>query len=118
MLSEHAPRRSLCRLGDEGACALAALIAGGAKFSSLQLAANDINDGGMVALAQVRHVASAWIMLSTLASMHACNGGARRRLAGATRKVAVLAEKSCVLPSSSRSQQPTACVLLTVGNTA
>jgi hypothetical protein len=37
-----------------GACALAALIAEGAKLSSLQLCANDIGDEGMVALAQVR----------------------------------------------------------------
>ncbi|KAF6259672.1 hypothetical protein COO60DRAFT_1626012 [Scenedesmus sp. NREL 46B-D3] len=44
--------RKALTLGDEGACALAALIAGGAKFSSLQLSANDINDGGMVALAK------------------------------------------------------------------
>lgn len=44
---------SLCRLGDAGACALAALIADGAKLSSLQLCSNDISDDGMVALAQV-----------------------------------------------------------------
>ncbi|WIA42875.1 hypothetical protein OEZ86_008798 [Tetradesmus obliquus] len=39
-------------LGDAGACALAALIADGAKLSSLQLCSNDIGDDGMVALAQ------------------------------------------------------------------
>jgi hypothetical protein len=45
---------SLRRLGDAGACALAALIAEGTKLSSLQLCGNDIGDDGMVALAQVR----------------------------------------------------------------
>jgi hypothetical protein len=44
---------ALCRLGDAGAFALAALIADGTKLSSLQLCSNDIGDHGMVALAQV-----------------------------------------------------------------
>jgi hypothetical protein len=56
----------LCRLGDAGAGALAALIAEGAKLSSLQLCANDIGDDGMVALAQVQKHCSGSVRCTSL----------------------------------------------------